>query len=55
LLRVWPTNGPLIEWRASIGQGWGAPSIAGDDVMLQWSEERSGMRESAASLDRRNG
>jgi len=29
LLRVWPTNGPPIEWRAPIGQGWGAPSVAG--------------------------
>ncbi len=55
LLRVWATNGPPIEWRAPIGQGWGAPSVAGDDVVLAWSEERSGMRESVACLDRRNG
>ncbi|HEY0456797.1 MAG TPA: PQQ-binding-like beta-propeller repeat protein [Verrucomicrobiae bacterium] len=55
LLRAWPTNGPAIEWRAPIGQGWGAPSVAGDDVVLAWSEERSGMRETVACLERRNG
>src|SRR5437667_8698422 len=54
LLRTWPTNGPPIEWRAAIGQGWGAPSVAGDDVVIAWSEERSGMRESVTRLERRN-
>jgi len=55
LLRAWPTNGPPIDWRAPIGQGWGAPSIASNDVVIAWSEERSGMRESVACLDVHNG
>src|SRR6267142_454154 len=55
LLHVWPTNGPPIEWRVPIGQGWGGPSVVGDDVVIAWSEERSGMRESVACLDRHNG
>src|SRR5436189_6444482 len=55
LLRAWPTNGPPTEWRAPIGQGWGAPSVAGDDVLIAWSEERSGMRESVACLHRHDG
>src|SRR5258706_13656746 len=54
LLHAWPTNGPPIEWRAPIGQGWGAPSVAGDDVGIAWSEERSGVRESGAWLGRDN-
>ena len=55
LLRDWPKDGPPVAWRVPIGQGWGAPSVAGDDVVLAWSETKSGMSESVACLDARNG
>src|SRR6187431_2851018 len=34
LLREWPKDGPPVDWRAVIGQGWGAPSVAGNDVVI---------------------
>ena len=48
LLREWPKDGPPVAWRVPIGQGWGAPSVAGEDVVLAWSETKSGMSESVA-------
>src|ERR1044071_6118539 len=42
LLHAWPTNGPPIEWRAAIGQGRGAPAVAGGGLGLAWGEERRG-------------
>ena len=55
LLREWTTNGPLVEWRAPIGQGWGAPSVAGEDVVIAWSDDFRGGRESVACLEARTG
>lgn len=55
LLREWPPAGPPILWRAKIGQGWGAPSVAGDDLVIAWSDDLRGGRESAVCLSAATG
>src|SRR5205085_1499458 len=34
LLDKWPTNGPPLLWEKSIGTGYGAPSVRGDDLVF---------------------
>jgi outer membrane protein assembly factor BamB len=55
LLQKWPADGPPVEWRAPIGQGWGAPAVSGDDLFIAWSETKSGVSESLACIDVHNG
>lgn len=33
LLHEWPEGGPKVLWKAKISQGWGCPSVMGDDVV----------------------
>jgi outer membrane protein assembly factor BamB len=34
LLDQWPSNGPPVRWEASIGTGYGAPSVLGQRLVL---------------------
>lgn len=55
LLREWPKEGPTVLWRVKIEQGWGSPSVAGDDVVLAWSDDLRGGKESAVCLSAATG
>ncbi|HWB06037.1 MAG TPA: PQQ-binding-like beta-propeller repeat protein [Verrucomicrobiales bacterium] len=55
LLREWPAGGPPVAWRVKIEQGWGAPSIIGDDLVLAWSDDLRGGKESAVCLSAATG
>ena len=39
LARSWPEEGPPVLWKASVGQGYSAPSIVGDRVYLNDYDE----------------
>jgi outer membrane protein assembly factor BamB len=55
LLRRWEPGGPKVLWRAPIKQGWGAPSVSGNDVFICWSEQPDGERETVACLSAADG
>lgn len=55
LLREWPKAGPPVRWRVKIEQGWGAPSVAGDDVVIAWTDDLRGGKESAVCFSALNG
>ena len=55
LLREWPKEGPPVGWRVKIEQGWAAPSVAGDDVIIPWTDDLRGGKESAVCFSAGNG
>ena len=55
LRREWPAEGPPVLWRAKIKMGWSAPSVAGDDVLVAWTEEARGTAETIACLGAADG
>ena len=48
----WPTGGPRVTWKKSIGQGLAGPVVAGDRVILF---HRVANQEVVEALDRRTG
>ena len=55
LRREWPAEGPPVLWRAKIKMGWSSPSVAGDDVLVAWTEEIRGTAETVACLGAADG
>ncbi len=50
LMRTWEKGGPPVVWRAPIKQGWGAPSIAGNDIYFGSTEQLNGGQETIVCL-----
>ena len=55
LLREWPAEGPPVRWRVPIKMGWACPSVAGDDVIVPWTEQPNGVKETIACLSAADG
>lgn len=52
LAESWPSSGPRVVWRKTVGAGFAGPAVAGDRVLLF---HRLGAEEVVESLDARTG